>query len=140
VTADLRREHYDGALALVGDGPSGPCLADDGLARLAEGVAALGTAGRIEALAGLLAAAEVIVAEIGACPASTQLVGIVLAVTQRMPAVGEAAEVDERARRLLDRQGSHQPLDSGTRPDGTVAAGPAARFAALTLLTKKPPS
>lgn len=116
---------------MVGAGPLRPFSV--GCARLVlRLVVVLACALDDAALASLLGAAELLVAERGPCPAAVNLVGVVLATVAHLAGEPAASEdIAARARALIGAAGldPDKVFDSGARPAATVPAGPTARFA-----------
>jgi hypothetical protein len=133
--SDATRETYELVVSALEETPQGLALGDAGLHRLTASLAAVDGEARLDRLLGVVAAMEFVATREHAEGAYAGLLAIVLGVIERSTLTLD--EQDAWARKVKKATGQSTAtrvlsgLASGKRPDGTIPAGPGARFAAL---------
>jgi hypothetical protein len=122
---------YDLATRGLVQGPSGLVLSDTALQGMAKTLAASDGEERLDGLVGVLGALEFAQAQEHAQGAAASLLAVVLTVLEKTQL--SAAQRDAFSARLKQVTGGSAATKvlGGARPEGTIPAGPGARFAAL---------
>lgn len=128
---------FDLVVAHLESKPGALALSAKGLTLLAQTLAAAQGEARAEGLMGMLAALDFVGTQNPNQPAATTLLGVFLATVEQTHL--DQGTLDALGARFKAVTGQSQELKvlGGARPEGTVPAGPGARFAAMGAPTKK---
>ncbi len=130
------KDTYDVVVAELSRGKTGGLeLTPAGLTLIAQRMAAVSGDDRLDRLMGVVAALEFVATQENAAGAGASLLAIVLGVVERTNLTDvQRAAWEQRVRQTVGQGGQGDlatKVLGGARPEGTVPAGPGARFAAL---------
>ena len=122
---------YDLATSGLVRGAGGLVLSDAGLKALATALAATEGEERLDGLVGVLGALDFVQAQDQAEGAAASLLAVVLTVIEKTQLSDEARDAFSARLKQVTGTSAATKVLGGARPDGTIPAGPGARFAAL---------
>ena len=134
----VHREVYELITGELQRGAQGLTLSDRGLGQLAERLARLSGDERAEGLLGVLAVLEFLGTQENAAPAVASLLAVFVAVVEQTHLEADQRDAFDRRLKELTGQPADRKLPGTARPEGTVPAGPGARFAVGASLSKRP--
>ena len=124
---------FDLATAHLVETKEGLELSEAGLQKLSQALAKLEREPRIDALVGVVAALRAAEEHERGERAAASLLGIVLTVIEKTQLTEQERKAwTERAAKLTGQAQARKLFDPQSRPEGTIPAGPMARFTALS--------
>lgn len=126
---------YDLATGGLVRGPTGLTLSDGALRSVAQALATAEGEERLDGLVGVMGALEFVQTQEKAEGAAASLLAVLLTVVEKTQLSEEARDAFSARLKQVTGGSSSTNVLGGARPEGTIPAGPGARFAALS---KKP--